>query len=196
LREALTILQQLTFHGIRVIFISQGIDTHDEQAEVLFEFHGIVDSLDVREMAKKIRRGLQGQLGRGFATGGVTYGYRTVPIPDPDRHDAPLGFRVEIDPTESLWVRKVFEWYAEGMVMPTIIAKLREAGAPAPRGGGSRGDWRFGAVRRLLRNPRYLGRLIWGRTRTDRRPGTGKKVQRHLRAREMVADRPNGIDEE
>jgi len=192
LREALTILQQLTYHGIRVVFISQGIDTQDEQAEVLFGFHGIVDSLYVREMAKKIRRGLQGQLGRGLATGGVTYGYRTVAVPDPNSHDTPLGFRVAIEPTESQWVRQVFEWYAEGTAFSVMIARLREAGAPAPRGGNSRGNWRFGAVRRLLQNARYLGRLIWGRTRTERRPGTGKKVQRRVAPEEWVTiERPD-----
>jgi hypothetical protein len=43
----------------------------------------VVDSLYLKEMAKKIKRGLAGQIERGFATGGIIYGYRTVPVPDP-----------------------------------------------------------------------------------------------------------------
>jgi len=182
LRQALSIVQQLTFHGVRVVFVSQGIDTHNEQAELLVGFHGIVDSLYVREMAKKIRRGQQGQLARGFATGGVTYGYRTIRIPDPNRPDDVVGYRVEIEPREAAYIRQIYEWFAEGLSLSTIIAKLKEAGAPAPRGGGSRGDWRRGAVRRLVRNERYLGRLVWGRTRSERRPVTGNKVQRPVPA--------------
>lgn len=189
--HALGILQQLTFSGIRIVFASQGIDTQNEQAEVLLGFHSIVDALYLREMASKIRRGLAGQINRGFATGGVTYGYRTVRVLDPTRDDGHLGFRVEIEPVEAAYVRQVFEWYADGVSLNAVIAKLHEAGAPAPRGGHSRGDWRIGAVRRVLVNQRYLGQLIWGRSRSERKPATRAKVQRRVSPDEWhVVQRP------
>lgn len=191
LPDALNVLRCLRFAGVRVLYLSQGIDSDHEQAETLVTVHGLVDSLYLREMAAKIRRGLAGQLTRGFATGGVTYGYRTVRVPDPTRPDAHVGYRIEIEPTEAAYVRQVFEWYAEGMNLPAIIAKLHEAGATAPRGGGSRGDWRIGALRRLLVNQRYLGRLIWGRSRAERKPGTRAKVQRRVSQIEWhVAEHP------
>jgi hypothetical protein len=192
LPDALRVVQQLTFARIRVIYISQQIDSHSAQYETLLIVHGLVDGLFLQETAAKIRRGLSGQLTRGFATGGVTYGYRTARVADPSRPDVHLGYRVEIEPTEAAYVRQVFEWYAEGLALPVIIAKLHEAAAPAPRGGGSRGDWRIAAVRRLLVNQRYLGRLIWGRTRTERKPGTRTKVQRRVsRSEWQVAERPD-----
>jgi site-specific DNA recombinase len=83
LADAVRVMQQLRFLGVRVIYISQNIDSSTDQAETLVAVHGVVDSLYLREMAKKIKRGLAGQLERGFATGGRTYGYRTVPVPDP-----------------------------------------------------------------------------------------------------------------
>ena len=50
-------------------------------------------SLYLREMSKKVKRGLAGQLERGFATGSITYGYRTVPVLNPsgknDAHGRP-----------------------------------------------------------------------------------------------------------
>jgi DNA invertase Pin-like site-specific DNA recombinase len=42
--DALRILRALTFDEIRVVFISQGIDSHHEQAEVMVTMHGIVDA--------------------------------------------------------------------------------------------------------------------------------------------------------
>jgi hypothetical protein len=168
----LGVLRRLKFARIRVLYLSQGIDSDHEQVETLVTVHGLVDGLYLKEMAAKIRRGLAGQIHRGFATGGVTYGYRTVQVPDPARSDAHIGYRVEIEPTEAVYVRQIFEWYADGRGLRTIIAKLQEAGAPAPRGGHSRGDWRIGAVRRVLINQRYRGRLIWGRSRVERKPGT------------------------
>jgi site-specific DNA recombinase len=192
LADALRVLQHMKFASVRVIFISQNIDSDHEQSETLVTVHGLVDGLYLREMAAKIRRGLAGQLTRGFATGGVTYGYRTVRVPDPIRPDAHVGYRIEIEPSEAAYVHQVFAWYAEGMTLPAIIAKLHEAGAAAPRGGGSRGDWRIGAVRRLLANQRYLGRLIWGRSRSERKPGTRAKVQRRVAPSEwQVAERPD-----
>ncbi|MBI4263384.1 MAG: recombinase family protein [Acidobacteria bacterium] len=192
LPDALRVVQQLTFARIRVIYISQQIDSHSAQYETLLIVHGLVDGLYLQESAAKIRRGLSGQLTRGFATGGVTYGYRTVRGPDPTCPDVPLGYRVEIEPTEAAYVRQIFEWYAEGLTLPAIVAKLHEAGAPAPRGGGSLGGWRIAAVRRLLVNQRYLGRLIWGRTRTERKPGTRAKIQRPVaRSEWQIAERPD-----
>ena len=192
LSDAIRILQLLKFAGVRVLYLSQGIDSANEQAETLVAVHGLVDGLYLREMASKIRRGLIGQLTRGFATGGVTYGYHTVPVPDPARPGETLGYRIEVEPTEALHVRQVFQWYAEGLSYAAIIARLREAGAPAPRGGGSIGQWRLTAVRRLLVNQRYLGKLIWGRSKSERRPGTRRKVQRAVVPADwQVAERPD-----
>ena len=158
LADALRIVQRLKFAGIRVIYISQSIDSDSEQAETLIAVHGLVDGLYLREMAAKIRRGLKGQLRRGLATGGCTFGYVTVPIPDPARVGEKLGCRIEIDPAEAAIVRQVFDWYANGDSVPAIITKLNTQDAPTPRGGGSHGEWRIGAVRRLLVNQRYIGR--------------------------------------
>lgn len=192
LSDAIRILQLLKFAGVRVLYLSQGIDSANEQAETLVAVHGLVDGLYLREMASKIRRGLIGQLTRGFATGGVTYGYRTVPVPDPARLGETLGHRIEIEPSEAAHVRQVFEWYIEGLPFSAIIARLHESGAPTPRGGGSRDQWRIAAVRRLLVNQRYLGKLIWGRSKSDRKPGTRMKVQRRVPPSEwQVAERPD-----
>ena len=81
--DAIRVVQQLTFAGVRVVFISQGLDTASEQAETLVAVHGVVDQLYIRELKHKIKRGLEGQQERGFATGGKTYGYRSVKVYDP-----------------------------------------------------------------------------------------------------------------
>src|SRR5262245_33453126 len=80
--DAIRVLQTLRFFGVRVIYISQHIDSANEQAETLVAVHGMVDSLYLKEMAKKIKRGLEGQQARGFATGARTYGYRSVAVLD------------------------------------------------------------------------------------------------------------------
>ena len=49
--------QRLNFAGVRVVAVSQGIDTSDEQADVLVTVHGLVDALYVKELAKKLTAG-------------------------------------------------------------------------------------------------------------------------------------------
>src|SRR5687767_11592002 len=50
LADALRVLQRLRFAGVRVVYISQSIDSASEQAETLVAVHGLVDGLYVREM--------------------------------------------------------------------------------------------------------------------------------------------------
>ena len=58
---ALQLLEELKFYRVRAIAVSQGVDTEHEQSEVLVTVHGLVDSLYIRELAAKTRRGLEGQ---------------------------------------------------------------------------------------------------------------------------------------
>ena len=78
LADALRIIQRLKFAGLRVIYISQGIDSASEVAETLIAVHGIVDSLYLREMAAKNARvgfvGL-GHMGGNMAARLLAAGY-------------------------------------------------------------------------------------------------------------------------
>jgi site-specific DNA recombinase len=78
--DALRTIQTLKFHGVRVIYISQGIDSASVQADALIAVHGLVDQLYIREPSQRVKRGLGGQLERGYVTGSRTYGYRTMPV--------------------------------------------------------------------------------------------------------------------
>ncbi|HXG70470.1 MAG TPA: recombinase family protein [Gemmatimonadaceae bacterium] len=194
LPDALRVLQRLKFAGVRVIYITQGIDSASEQAETLVAVHGLVDGLYLREMAAKIRRGLVGQLERGFSTGGMAFGYRAIPVSDPsgrldpNGHPALLGKRLEIDEAEAPIVRSIFEVYAAGMGVPGIVRKLNEEGIKGRRGAA----WKFGSVSRLLANERFTGVQIWGQRRFERRPGTNQTVARPVdRGEWRIVQRPD-----
>ena len=119
LADSLRIFDQLRFSGVRLIFVSQGIDTDSEQAEVLLATHGIVDSLYIRELAKKTHRGVEGRALQGFHTGGRCFGYRSVPIEDPTRTDSYgrlqiVGVKLEVHPEQAAIVQRIFADYAAG----------------------------------------------------------------------------------
>ena len=186
----------MKFFGIRTIYISQQIDSDDEQAETLLTVHGLVDGLYLQELSKKTKRGIQGQQSRGFSTGGKTYGYRSIPEFDPSgkrdmKGPVIIGQRPEIDPDEASVVEAVFKWYVEGVSHPKMADRLNGMDVPTPRGT----RWTKHHTDRILRNERYLGQAIWGQVVLERRPGTNQRVARKQpRGKWHVEDRPRASD--
>ena len=60
LADALNIYDRLAFIGVRVVAVSQGVDTESPQAELLAGVHGLIDSAYSKELAQKTHRGMQG----------------------------------------------------------------------------------------------------------------------------------------
>lgn len=58
-------------------------------------------------------------------------------------------------------VRRIFTEYLSGAGTVTIAQRLNAEGIPAPMGG----QWRAGAIARILGNPVYAGRYLYGRQR-------------------------------
>lgn len=168
--DTLTICKRLEFAGVRLIAVSQGIDSQDEQAHVLLTVHGMVDSLYVRELGKKTHRGLEGKVLRGFSAGGRCFGYDNVQTPD--------GVRQQINPAEAATVRRIFDLAAESRSLKGITKTLNAEGIAPPRPrAGRRPAWCHNAVRAMLRNPIYIGKVIWNRDRFIKTPA-GKRVAR------------------
>jgi DNA invertase Pin-like site-specific DNA recombinase len=140
--DAVRVMQQLKFVGIRVIYISQGIDSESEQADALVTVHGLIDSLYLRELAKKVRRGIAGQMDRGFATGAMQYGYDKIPVfdpsgaKDPDGRPVVIGRRIQVNEDEAAVIRRIFEWAADGVGVASLVDRLNRDAIPGTGGNG------------------------------------------------------------
>ena len=170
--ETARIVEGLNFLGIRIVAVSQGIDTEDEQADVLMTVHGLVDSLYIKELAKKTHRGLEGRALQGLHTGGRCFGYENVV--------ETTGVRLRINPTEAATVRRIFEMATDSCSLKTIAKTLNKEGvtAPRPRSGKQYATWCPTAIREMLRRDLYMGRVIWNRSRFVKQPGTNKRLRR------------------
>ena len=186
LSDAVQLFDKLRFAGVRVIAVAQGIDTKNEQADVLVTVHGLVDSLYVKELAKKTHRGLEGAFLRGMHAGGRCYGYRNVPVDG--------GVRLEIEESEAAVVRRIFEMSANGMSLKAIAKALNgdRISPPRPRAKSTHATWAPTAIREMLRRDLYVGRAIWNRSRFIKVPGTNKRVARpRPRSEWRTSDRPD-----
>jgi hypothetical protein len=162
----------LAHYGVRVISISQGIDTRREGSEILIAVHGITDSLYVKELAKKTPRGLEGKFLKGLSAGGRCYGYDIV------REE--IGSKWVINEAEASVVRQIFEWSAAGYSLKRIAGLLNDRKVPPPqkRKNRSHATWCPTAIREMLRRELYIGKRIWNRTKFVKTPGTNKRVAR------------------
>ncbi len=183
--DSMDVFERLRFAGVRVVAVSQGIDSDNEQASTLMTVHGLVDALYIREVGKKTHRGLEGRALAGFITGGRCFGYQNESRPD--------GVRLVIDEAEAVIVVWIFEWSAGGMALKATAKKLNaeHIAPPRQRKGKKRPSWCHTAIRAMLRNEIYTGRVIWNRTHFVKRPGTNKRVPRDRPLSEwVILDRP------
>jgi len=183
--DALKMVEMLHYHGVRVIFISQGIDTSDKAARQLLTFNGMMDEQYLVGLADKVHRGQEGRVLNGFNPGGKCYGYVNVPVEDlnrPGKYGRPAisGVRLEIHPEQAAVIVRIFQMFAEGMGLARISKKLNDEGVRAPQPPRTRKmqAWCPSSIWEMLRNEKYRGVHVWNRTRKVLNPETGRKISK------------------
>jgi site-specific DNA recombinase len=173
LRDTFDLHGDFEIFGVRVVAVSQGIDTDDEQSDVLIAVHGIMDSVYLKELAKATHRGLEGRVLKGLSAGGRCYGYDTKPV----EHG---GVQWIINPDEAAIIRQIFEWSAVGYSLKRIAGLLNEQKTPPPRKRTDRpyANWCPTAIREMLRRELYVGHRVWNKTKFIKKPGTNKRIAR------------------
>lgn len=181
LGENSSFADEAKFLGLRVVAVSQGIDTDNKQAKVLMTFHGLADEMYIEELSSKTHRGLEGRALKGLSTGGRTYGYDSVAEPNVVGADGIPARRKQINVAEAVVLRRIFQMYADGHSYSTIAKTLNAEHVPPPRKRKDRNPnptWCPTAIREMLRRDLYIGRLVWNRREFRKRPGTNKRVSR------------------
>jgi hypothetical protein len=126
------------------------------------------------------RRASEALVRAGFNTGAVPYGYRARRV-----RIAPAGRRARwrtqlvIEPVEAATVKMIFAWRGEdGLPVTAIRQRLLAARYPAPLDPETRlpGMWTRAIIAAVLRNPKYLGRQVWGRRCQGRAVPSGEWV--------------------
>jgi hypothetical protein len=137
------------------------------------------------------------------------YGYRLVDAgPHPNVQHARWGrrlHRLDPDPETASHVRWIFARRLAGTSTAGIARELNQRGVPSPAAhdpgrnpNRSRTVWTVRTVAAILANPRYTGRQVWNRQRTDHHeavPGdehtsTGKTRAWNPRADWVISRRP------
>jgi DNA invertase Pin-like site-specific DNA recombinase len=157
-----------------VIVTSEGVVN-----DIVVGVRGIVSSMFVKDLADKVRRGMNGRVRDGKIPGKLAYGYRCVAGKPGER---------EIDPDKAGIVRRIFEEYAAGIPVRDIAASLARDKVPSPTGADAWAHQCFvgggGNTRGIIGNELYVGRLRWNTHHSVKNPETEKRTRRK-----------NGVDE-
>lgn len=166
--------EDLRFYGVGIHTISEGA-----VSELHIGLAGTMNALQLREIGRKTKRGLQGVASAGRHTGGRVYGYsRDRRLDD---HGELIRGLLAINPTEAEIVRRILKAYAAGQSPRSIASDLNAESIPAPGGSYWNASTINGNARRgngILHNELYRGVLVFGRQTwvKDRRTG-----RRHAR---------------
>jgi site-specific DNA recombinase len=153
--------RRLEKHGIRVISITQ--ETGDDaQGEMMRAMISTFDWYSSRENAKHVLRAMKENARQGFWNGSQPpYGYRTYVA---EMRAGTAKKRLEIEPSESEIVRRIFALYLQGagresMGLRAIAAHLNEKGLRYRKGRA----FTSGLVQQILRRTAYVGRHFFNR---------------------------------
>jgi DNA invertase Pin-like site-specific DNA recombinase len=177
--ELILTRRKLTFHGVRLVGVSDGFDSAAKGHKIQATVRGMMNEMFLDDLKEKTHRGLTGQALKGHHTGGRTYGYRHVPQEHPTKTDAfgrpeIIAVTREPEPEQARWVLEIFEWYAAGQSPRWIAGELNRLKVAAPSVGWRRRapnpTWSASSLHGdpkqytgLLHNPIYIGRVVWNR---------------------------------
>jgi len=156
------------------------VDWHAEDHEQTMLALGLSSKREVTRTRIRVRTAMAAQtLEQGRYLGGrPPYGYRLGDAgPHPNKAHAAWGrraHRLEPDPETAHVVQWMFAQRLAGHSAARITRALNDAGVPCPSASDpgrnphrTGAAWTLRTVAAILANPRYTGRQVWNRQRTD-----------------------------
>ena len=159
--------------GIRFIAVAEGVDSKNGLDNLMLPMTNVINSLYARQASTKTKAAHRARAGSGMFIGSrAPFGY----LKDPnDRH------HLIVDPEAAEVVKSIFQMFADGIGYVRMTKILRERKILNPQAYFNQNnpdyyknsdywrkpfDWHATSVRMILDNPVYLGKVVFGRTKT------------------------------
>jgi DNA invertase Pin-like site-specific DNA recombinase len=175
--QMLTLVLKFNYYQVKLISVSDGIVTDDENSKLGIQMRGLINELYLDDLRKKTARGLEGQKLRGFSAGENVYGYSTKPVGELKLNRKGQakyeGMVHKINPEEAEIVQRIFKEFIEGKSTRKIAIKLNEEKIPTKK--GMPGGWNISTITRILKSEKYVGKWDWRKFKNVRDPMTGRR---------------------
>jgi site-specific DNA recombinase len=161
--DVLSTLQIMQDYGVDLICVEDGIDSSKDAGKLMISVLSAVaeierENIRAQTMEGRIQKAREGKWNGGFAP----YGYKLV------------DGKLLINEAEAEGVRKVFDVYINTTLGPSGVAKyLANHGIKKiPRQNGDNELFSQYAVRLIINNPVYVGKIAFGRRKNEKVKGT------------------------
>ena len=175
-QQMLTLVNKFNFYQAKIISVSDGIVTDDENSKLGIHIRGLINELYLDDLKKKTMRGLEGQKLRGFSTGENVYGYKSHPVGELrlNKKGQPKyeGMVHKINEEEASTVRKIYNEFIAGKSINSIAKNFNEEKIPTKK--KLSGGWNTSTISRILKNEKYTGTWVWRKWKNVRDSMTGK----------------------
>jgi len=193
LPDVLRECDRLIYYGVFIYFVSDGLDTRDENSRLVHMVKGYGDERFVRDHGKKVHRGQEGRVLNGFIHGSRCYGYKNVPITDDTRRGiygqhAIIGVKQEILPAQAEVVTRIMKMRATGLSLGRISRTLNAERIQPPGNPNKAGipAWYASTIKQITNNELYRGVRIWNRVQNVVNFAEGKDSTRKRPAAEWI----------
>lgn len=178
-QDLLNIVEELRDRGVYVWFLSDDINTQsNDYRERLTQIATNAEQESLRT-SRRVRWGQLQQMERGVVFGRKEmYGYNIVTDEFGDQH-------FEIIPEEAEIIKKIYQWFASGDGTFRIAKRLKDMGIKPKRYANGFSNT---VILRILRNEKYVGDLVQGKTYTPNALTHKKKYNRGESAVVRITD--------
>ncbi len=168
-QDLLNTVEELRKNKVYVWFLSDNIYTENKGYREPLNVAGNSAENESRKTSNRVKWGQMQKMKQGVVFGRrEMYGYNIVREPNGKQHFVIIEEEAKI-------IKQIFEWYAAGDGTFTIARKLKDMGVKTKR---YKNGWSNTVILRLLRNEKYVGDLLQGKTYTDDELEHKKKYNR------------------
>lgn len=163
MREQGLILETLKDANTAIITPDHVYNLSNEMDETATEFKTFMARQELKIIKKRLSQGRRITIEKGGYVSNAPFGYVRAyknKIPTLEPH-----------PQEAKYIKLIFQWYIEGDGCPAICHKLTAMGIKAPRGS----DFSRNTIRKIITNPVYIGKIVWGQKKHIRPKKLGDK---------------------
>ncbi len=150
--DTISYTRELRSLGVGVLFMNDGINTLEPDAELRLSIMGSIAQEESRKTSSRVKWGQTRQMERGVVFGRSMLGYDL------------MNGKLTINPAGAEVVRQIFYKYGVEKKGTSVIAReLREAGVKTYSGNT---NWANSHIIKILRNEKYVGDLVQKKTYT------------------------------
>jgi site-specific DNA recombinase len=208
LAETIEMLARIEDIGIEVYDVADQRISFEagDDSEVMTTFRALFAKRERTQARKRVARALIGKARSGYVCGGECYGYRRERMGPPTNGRDWSWVEHRVNEDEAAVICQIFTMYAAGYG-PRSIAKTLNGDPryavesmrffdgerppkPAVKKRGS-GSWSPTAIREMLRNMRFVGTLVYGRTAKRRRKGKQHRERQSDESKIVRAECPD-----